>query len=162
MDASTILIHPLNTESAMKKVRKPALGYLDNILTSRRSRRTTPSSSLSMLRPTSARSPLLLRSSTTFLASRSTPSSAPTAPRRLSPASPPMSMLSTSPPPSLTLFKRILVYRMEWTWDTQLEKAMCYAWRSWARSHGDSNETIQHNATISVRDLQMIPLHNLT
>ena len=32
-----------------------------------------------------------------------------------------------------------------------MEKAMCYAWRSWARSHGDSNESIQHDATTSVR-----------
>nr|GFD56378.1 hypothetical protein [Tanacetum cinerariifolium] len=62
-----------------------------------------------------------------------------------------MSMLSTSLPPSSTSFKRILVHGMEWTWDTQLEKAMCYAWRSWARSHGDSNESIQHDATTSVR-----------
>jgi hypothetical protein len=109
MDASKVIIHPLNTESAMKKVRQTSrLGRNYRLTTWHRSRRTTPSSSSSTSRPTSARSLPPSRSSTTLAASRSTPSSDRTAQRRPSLALLPMLMLSTLPPPSLPSFKRVV------------------------------------------------------
>lgn len=61
-------------------------------------------------------------------------------------------MLSTLRLPSSTSFKRFLMHGHGWiSGYPAMEKAMCYAWRSRARSHGDSNESIQHDATTSVR-----------
>jgi hypothetical protein len=73
MDAANVLIHPLNTESAMKKVRAVMSSRGMQMLMLCRLRRTTRSSLSSTSRPISARSPQLSRSSMTSTASRSTP-----------------------------------------------------------------------------------------